>query len=170
MKKLMLTAALLFVATVASARNRDSYMMSVGGDPTIACFSSGTSIPQLRELQTRNGHDFLWVRRLGREYLIRDAAFLAAAQALFAPVRALDPEVRAIAREEAALDREGDRLEDSEDDSQAVRDRLREIHARQREVEARERDLDHRQDEIEREAETKLWRMVDDAVRSGQIK
>jgi hypothetical protein len=168
-RKVMFAAALLFVA-VASARTRDAYVMSVGGEPTIAYFSNGPSSPQLRTMQARYGHDFFWVRRDGREFVIHDAAFLAQAQALFAPMRALNPEVRAVAREEAALDREEDRLEDSEDDSQAVRDRLREIHARQREVEARERELDRRQEEMERVAEAKLWQMVDEAVRSGLAK
>jgi len=166
-KRLIFVAALLCVAAAASARTRDAYVLSAGGEPSVAFFSSGASMPQLREVQARHGRDFLWVRRDGREYVIHDAAFLAQAQALFAPMRALNPEVKAVAREEAALDREGDRLEDSEDESQAVRDRLREIHARQREIQARERELDRRQEELERVAEAKLWRMVDEAVRSG---
>jgi hypothetical protein len=155
-------------ATSAVARNRDAYILCSGGRNVSTLISSGINWPaDFKDSCSRFDGNFLWVRRDGRDYIVRDRDFLDRSTALFGPVKQLEPEQRRIAAEEAKLDEEADRLEDREDDSPAARDRLREIHRRQREVGDREREIDRREEALEREAERALWRMVDRAISSG---
>ncbi|HVQ54491.1 MAG TPA: hypothetical protein VMT25_04890 [Thermoanaerobaculia bacterium] len=98
---------------------------------------------------------------------------------------ALDEKEQELDQREDEVDR---RLDvDSDDDDDAVGPRslsdadqhelereMSEIRARQREVQAAdrdlervERDLDAREDEIEREAEAKLWALIDEAIQKG---
>ncbi len=165
MRKAAVVLALLLVASVAAAKTHDAYILCVGPFEPRAFFTTGASVPQIKAVQARRyGGDFLWVRRNGRETVIRDTAFLARAQALFAPLRALKPEQRAVAREEAALDREDDRLDELSDRGVDVRQQRRDLRLKQRNVAAREKDIDRREEEIERAAEAELWRMVDEAM------
>jgi len=48
-----------------------------------------------------------------------------------------------------------------------IRARQREVQAADRDLERIERDLDAREDEIEREAEAKLWALIDEAIQKG---
>ncbi len=166
MRKAAVVLALLLVASVAAAKTRDdAYILCVGPFEPRAFFTTGASVSQIKAVHARHyGGDFLWVRRNGRETVIRDAAFLARAQALFAPLRALAPEQRAVAREEAALDREDDRLDELSDRGVDVRQQRRDLQEKQRNVAARERDVDRREEELERAEEAELWRMVDEAM------
>lgn len=169
--KRLLALSLLFLSTSALAKTRDAYILSVGPGPGVMLLTTGISIEDAVSRRQHYGHDFLWVRRNGHDYLIRDAGFLARADELFAPQRALEPEQQAVAKEERALDHEIDRLEDASDHhDRAVRDRLREYREKIRVVEARERELDDREEALEKVAEDALWRMVDDAIRSGLAK
>jgi hypothetical protein len=166
MKKL-LAVALFFIAISAEARSKDAYILCSDGESVSALISGDINWRDTGSLCHRYGGSSLWVRRDGREYVIRDRDFLARAGALFGPIRQLGPEQRRIAAEEAKLDAEADRLSDGEDDSPAVRERLRELNRKQREVAIREREIDRREEELEREAERALWRMVDRAITSG---
>jgi hypothetical protein len=175
MKGLFLAASA--VALLATAP-RDAYVLS--GTESRATFSSA-AVSQLLATQERFGGDFLWVRRHGEEYLVRDAALLQRARSFFAPMAALAPAQQAVGREEREIDREEERLEaitdrDSdrrsrsrtgEADLREARTKLEQVHAKQREIEDRERELDAREEALEREAESKLWRLVDDAIRTG---
>ena len=170
MKRLM-ALSLLFLATSALARSGDAYILSVGPGPGVTLLTTGISIEDAVSLRKHYGHDFLWVRRSGRDYLIRDGSFLARAHELFAPLRELEPEQQAVAKEERALDHEIDRLEDAADHhDRTVRDRLREAREKERVVAERERQLDAREDALEKVAEDALWRMVDQAIRNGTAK
>jgi hypothetical protein len=172
------------VALLASAP-RDAYILS--GPESRITFSTGAAIPQLRAMTARFGGDFLWARRHGNEYVIRDAALMQRARSFFVPVSALAPAQEAVGREEAKLDREeerldaiADRVKDSEDRNRSAKDdrsresalreteaKLVEVREKQRDVSRRERELDQREEALEREAEQKLWQLVDDAIRSG---
>jgi myosin heavy subunit len=67
----------------------------------------------------------------------------------------------------AAIQKELDELRGQKD---ALRPRQRELETKDRELEAVERRLDAREEKLEAEAETKLWDMMDAAVRSGAAK
>jgi hypothetical protein len=182
MKALLLAAGA--VALLASAP-RDAYILS--GPESRITFSTGAELPQLRAMQERFDGDFLWVRRHGGTFVVRDAALLQRARSFFAPVAALAPAQEAVGREEAEIDRDEERLEaiterrsDSpaqptsakegrtgDSDLRETEAKLVEVRAKQRDVSRRERELDQREEALEREAETKLWRLVDDAIRSG---
>jgi len=106
--------------------------------------------------------------------------------------KALEEKERDLDREEEDLDRKMDQMsEDDEDDDDEVaaatpasdaelrglQRRQDDLQARQRDLEARDRDLEKiesaleaREDAIEREAEAKLWNLIDAAVRNGLAK
>jgi hypothetical protein len=75
--------------------------------------------------------------------------------------------------EEAAPPTEAERAEiekelaDLRSQEEALRPGLREMEAKNRELETVERSLDAREDKLEKEAEAKLWVLIDDAVRKG---
>ena len=164
MKRLMLIAAAL--AMLASKSSRDAYILAYEEDVT---FSGGTSISYFETLRERYPGKVLWVRRHGREFVLRDETLILRARALFAPQAALAPEQAAVAREEAQLDREEDRLDDAPKTAEKEQ-RLSEIRARQKDVARRERALDQREEEIERASERDLWVLVDGAIIAGTAK
>ena len=177
---LLITGAIVLLASAS----RDAFVLSSPGSQ-LTC-SSVADLTSFQSLQSRYGEDFLWVRRHGKSYVVRDAALLQRTHSFFAAVSALAPAHEAINREERKLDREEERLDeitdrasDSEDrrtsaksapsagELREVRGKLEEVRARQRVVNERERELDRREDILEQEAERNLWRLVDDAIRSG---
>lgn len=144
---------------------RDAYALNIFGDTRIT-ISGDTSLDSIHELNQTFSGNYLWVRRAGKEYLIRDAILLDRVRALFTPQRALGPEQAAVAREEAALDHEADDLDDEERDEK-TNTRLSEIHTRQEDISRREAELDQREEALDRQAEAALWPLVDDAIRDG---
>lgn len=165
MKKALLVLTLALIASPAMAKSRDAYSLCLGADQVTLL---NGSLEHFESLHARYGCNFLWARRDGVGYLVRDPEFLRKARDLFAPQRALKPEQKAVEREERELDREEERLEDRED--RVSRERLREIHERQRVVAERERALDRREEELERVAEDQLWEMIGQAIKSGVAK
>ena len=145
----------------------DAYVFRDGD--TQVSFTSGTSIDTIREIQEKVDGDYLWIRREGQDYLLRDAILLDRVRALFEPQRSLSPQQDAVGREQAALDREEDALDDESNDD-ATRARLAAIHSKQELVSRREAELDRREEELERQAERALWPLVDDAIRQGIAK
>jgi hypothetical protein len=69
--------------------------------------------------------------------------------------------------ERAAIDHELDELRGRQD---ALRPRQRELEAKDRELDAVERSLDARESKLEREAEAKLWKLIDASIASGVAK
>jgi len=69
--------------------------------------------------------------------------------------------------ERAELDHELEMLRSQDD---ALRPRMREIESRNRELESIDRSLDAREEKLEREAEGKLWILIDQAVKSGSAR
>jgi chromosome segregation ATPase len=178
--------------TSRASKADDTYVIS-RGDHWV---STNASLEVVRAIQRRFSGTLLWIRRGGKEYLIRDRAILDEAQSLFAPLKALEPEQAALQErqaplqsEEAALDREQEKLEREleklEDDSEvgdedmnaARRDiqvrqaelesRMRALEDQERELEAVERSLDEREEDLERRAEEELWGVIDRAIARG---
>lgn len=69
--------------------------------------------------------------------------------------------------ERADIDRELGELRNQQD---ALRPRQQELEAKNRELEAQERALDAREEKLERAAESRLWELMDAAIRSGVAK
>jgi hypothetical protein len=181
----------------SSHRSReDSYVLAVGASTTI----SNASVDEMVRLQGDGASNVLWFRRAGKAYLVEDPATLNGARELFAPLRALEPEQEELRRREQALDDQEEKLDRREEDIdrqmdaasedgnltftplavaeqerlerdlREIRSRQREIQAAARELERVERDLDAREDAIEREAESKLWTLIDAAIKKGVAK
>ncbi|MEK6373942.1 MAG: hypothetical protein AABO58_14745 [Acidobacteriota bacterium] len=165
MKRLLLIAVALTMLASSKPR-RDGYILAYEDNMT---FSGGVDFSFFKTLRERHPGKVLWVRRNGREYVVRDETLIMRARALFAPQGALAGEQVAIAREEAALDREEERLEDAAKTPENRR-RLDELRAKQAKLAEREQALDEREEELERAAERELWTLVDAAIRSGAAK
>jgi hypothetical protein len=164
-----------------SDAGRDSY--SIVANDTWMC--SNQSVPQMEAMRARFQGDYVWFRRHGKVYVVRDAARLDEARRIFDgpnPEReALEREQKTVARREAELDREQDRLEeDSEADEDgpelddAAERRLDEMRAKRSEVEgemraldAKDRELDRRADALEKAAEAKFWVLADGWIEEG---
>lgn len=176
-------------AVFVGSRAGDAYVLARGGHGT----SASVSVDEVVELQKKFSGKFLWVRRGGKKFLIRDQAVLDQAQSFFEPLRALEPERKALhikqrefEREEAALDRDLEeiyrRAEDLEDDhgeraaavcrdlkrqEEVLRPRMRRLEARQRELDGVERSLDEREEVLEKRAEERLWQLIDATLSRG---
>jgi DNA repair exonuclease SbcCD ATPase subunit len=165
-KRLLLLAVALTMLSSSKSR-RDGYILAPSGDTLT--FSGGVDMSHFETIRERYPGKVLWVRRNGREYIIRDEMLIMRVHALFAPQAALEPEQAAIGREEEALDREEERLEDAAKTAENRR-RLDEVRAKQSKLAEREQALDEREEELERAAERQLWLLVDTAIRSGVAK
>jgi phage shock protein A len=128
------------------------------------------------------GSDFMWFKKDGREYLIRDAVTLDRLDRLFEPARAYKPEAKRVKRElrplerrESELDRqidaltdrdEGPRLTTAEEDR--LRDLRRELAGVQRDLrtlEQQEEEIDRKRDALEADAERRMLPILEEAVR-----
>lgn len=166
----LLTLLFAFPICAVSNAAQDAYVLTLGDDQVAVLYTDRLPLSRVQEMRRDYGHDFLWFRRGGRAYVIRDRAFLARVEALFAPQRALEPEQRSVSREESHLDHAIDAIEDRDDGRDldaATEAHLLEMKTRMREVSHRQRELERREEELERKAERELWRMVDEAIRRG---
>jgi hypothetical protein len=177
-------------STALSSSGPDAYILSQGENS----FSTNLSLEAMGAARVRLSGDFLWIRRAGKVYLIRDDQTLNEAQALFAPLRQLDPEHEALARrqsrleaEQEALDREQEKIEqeldglaDEEENGERAsarrglerrqRDlepRLRALESKERELDQVERSIDEREDALEKKIEARLWRLIDESIERG---
>ena len=149
MKRLVLLAVAAAMLMGSSAR-RDAYIISAGDNLT---YRSASSLDEFEVMQKRITGRYMWVRRGGQEYVIRDEATIARIEGLFASVDALRPEQKTVSDEERKLDREADELSDQDHLSRAEETRLSELRDRLRAISQRERELDRKEDELERVAE-----------------
>ena len=170
-------------------RCEDAYVLTIGKD----CMSTNASLEVVQALRRRFSGDFLWSRRAGKTYLLRDSATLAQARAFFEPLRILEPDraavqrlrsplearERALDREQEDLDREADRLADAAQTGgsasnadlgrrqQALEKRLRTLQEEEEKVDALENRLDEKEEALERQAEAELWELIDASVARG---
>ena len=167
MKRLLLLT-LAAVTLMGSRRYRDDAYVISRGDNNV--YMAASSMEELQAVRKRLTGRYMWVRRDGREYVIRDENTLQHIDTFFEPVRALEPEQRAANREEERLDRLVDRLDDQDHLSRAEREQLKELRAQLRAASERENELDQKGEELEEKAERKLWVEVDAAIRAGTAK
>jgi len=160
-----------------------TYILVYGGSQTIR---SGPDVSLDVALAKRDqyGGDFLWFKKDGRGYLIRDAATLARIEAPFERARVYKPEKkrikyeqRPLERRESQLDREIDALSDRDEgprltaaEKDHLRDLRREMESVERQLrvlEQQEDEIDRKSDELEAEAEREMVPILDEAIRSG---
>ena len=131
------------------------------------------------------GSDFMWFKKDGREYLIRDAGTLARIHTLFDRAHVLKPEAKRIKYElrpledrEEQLDREIDRLTDRDDDDPALtaaeekhldslRAEMKQLRPKMHALERQEDEIDRKRDALEAEAERDMVPILDEAIRNG---
>ncbi len=117
---LSLTPSEAFARTAKEkSQSRDSYVLSRGHS-----MSANGSIEELEVLRKLYAGDFLWARRSGSAYVIRDPRLLEEAAALFDGLRALDPEQTALERRQEQLGREEERLDLEQERLEIDSDRL----------------------------------------------
>ena len=178
------------IAAAPLAAATDSYVLARGNH-----WTSAATIPEIQRLHRRYSGEFLWFRRGGKAFLIREPATLAEAFALFRPMeidrperrdlerrqREIDRKENALDREEEELDRLADRNDEEEEPKTQAESERRDLEHRQRELEARRRDvgqearklepieraLEEREEALERKVERQLWELIDRAVRRG---
>jgi len=192
---LLASAALPAAPDRSDKPTGDAYILAVGDK----WMSGQMDLDDLVKMRNRLSGDFLWFRRAGKPYRVLDASTIAKAEALFGPVRALEPEFEDLRRKERrldakenGLDREEELIEQDLEDldadeeagiavdgsarnnlesrREAIRSRMRDVEKEQRQLESVERDLDAREEALEAEAETKLWRLIDETIASGAAK
>ncbi|HVR38138.1 MAG TPA: hypothetical protein VMU84_03525 [Thermoanaerobaculia bacterium] len=165
-----IAALLLLISTAAFAENW-SYVYARGN----VMHASSVRLSSLEKMSKRFGHEFLWTRIGGREYVIRDAATLAETRDLLTPMETTGPQQEALTRRMQKLERRENELEeqieereDREDrQSPALERELREVEHQLRVLEAEEERLDAEQDAREQAAEARLKRLIERAIRSG---
>jgi DNA repair exonuclease SbcCD ATPase subunit len=154
----------------------------VPGGPNI--ISANLDLQRALTIRREHGSHFLWFKRDGHAYVIRDRETLDRIDALFADARAMDPDqerlhakMRPLEDRENDLDREADAISDDDHRTRRDEEHLRELQRELRDVESKLRDyereeerLDRRRDRLEMDAEAKMVPIVDDAIRRGIAK
>ena len=174
MRRLIL---LLLLALTASAGERFSYILSRGTNTIL----SGGSVDDILRVHKRYSGAYLWVRSVGREYIIRDAGVLAEVNRAAAGMQAMEPDRRELRRKMTPLERKQDQLEDELDDlyddmedKDVDHNRVRDLEAKLRDVERElrvyereEERIDRRHDQLEEVFDAELKRIVERAIRNG---
>ncbi|HEX8411401.1 MAG TPA: hypothetical protein VF883_21255 [Thermoanaerobaculia bacterium] len=182
-------ALLLLVALSASAADRFHFPYIYKSRGTAHMRSSG-NLQQMVNLSKRWSGDFVWLRKDGQGWLIRDAAVLASVRAAFADMHALEPRLRAAEERrhpyeqkmeavEKRMDRISDQLGDDETLTAATRrsleTRLRglevEFESIERDARGIEREaesLEQEMERLEKIAERKFERIILGAVTQGR--
>ncbi len=169
-----LIVALVVVASALAAPLNFPYVFKRGSGSIIRV---NGSLESFKRIQERWSGEYIWLKRGSREYLIRDAAVLAAAGGAYAQVDALEPAHRAaeerfqpIEQKYDALEERVDQLSDEEDPAHAdeLRTAERALHAMEPEyraaeeaVERIEEEMDRREEIAERKFEDIVLRAVD---------
>jgi len=163
-----------------------TYVLVLGDSNTLR--TSGVNLDRAIELRDQYGSQFLWVKRGGVRYLIRDRATIDQIDRLFDETQSMRPDMdrlhdrmRPVERRETELEHKidaiSDRDEDDEEISAADQARLHDLERELRDVEAKlrvfereEEALDKKMDAAEQEAERRMVPIVDEAIRKGLAK
>lgn len=168
-------------------RTADAYVLT----KNYMTFSTNVTGNDILTLNDLYGGNYLWVRRGGKEFVIRDAHAIKDANRLFSPLDEVEVERAALQltrqhleEEESALNTEKSELEvrikamDSDGKSSNARTsierQLGDLSARQIELELRTSDLELREEalatrvsSLQLQIETSLWAFVDGALANG---
>ena len=185
----MRTLFLLLVALATSMMGAEqfSYIYKRGDHTHIR---SSANIEKMVALSKRWSGEYIWLKRNGKEYLIRDAAVLAEVRNAFAELHAYEPKLRAaeerlrpverkMDRIEERMDDLSDRLGDDDDLDSATRGELeRQLREAERELEEVERTygpaereterMEREHDRLEEIAEERFEKIVFRAVDQGK--
>jgi hypothetical protein len=121
MRRLLLP--LLLLATTATAAGRFSFTYIYKSGDQAHLRSNGGDIDSLVKTSKRWTGEFVWLRRDGQEYLIRDAGVLSAVKAAFAEMHALEPRLRAAEERRHIAEHEAEQLEAEMDRLEAIAER-----------------------------------------------
>ena len=186
MRKLLLLLVVLAAST--SGAEPFSYIYKRGDHTHIR---SNGGLESMVALSKRWSGEFVWVKRGGRAYVIRDAGVLAEVRAAFADLHAYEPVLRAaeerlrpverkMERLEERMDRIGDRLGDDDGLDRATRTDLEkqlrrlelELEALERPYRSAERETDRMErehDRLETIAEKRFEKIVVRAIERGKV-
>lgn len=175
--KLLALALVVAAVAVAGKPDRFAYIYKRGNDSIMRIDGS---IEQFQRIAKRWTGEYIWVSRNGREYLIRDAAVLAAARKAFAPMEALEPQMREaearmrpIERKYETIEERLDALEDDDAPESQIREAERALRAIESELAVAERAVERIEEELERReevAEKKFEEIVLRAIDAGKAK
>lgn len=185
---MFLLAALLLTSLAAFARSSDRFTYVFAEGVPNQTRSSGR-VEDIVRIAHRYSGTYVWFRLGGREYLVQDAATLAAAKSAFAELAPLEAQAREGERRarpferrmdelEKRIDRLSDKISDEElSDSvrgsleDQMRDLEREMRLVERETESIERQnerMDQEMERVERIAERKFEEILTRAVEQGR--
>jgi len=118
------------------------------------------SIDRMVKATKKYGNEFVWLRKNGRNYVIRDARTLAEVRQAFREVEAMEPSLREVERRLKPFEREMEEIEervdalgDSLDDEEMAESTRNSIEARLRDAEEALRAVEAKANVIEREME-----------------
>ncbi len=153
----------IILAATAFAKDDFPYVFKRGSGSIIRIYGS---IESYTRYAKRFSGDYIWARRDGHQYLIRDEAVLAEAEAAFADMRALEPQMRAAEERLRPLEEKADALSDDES-----ADHEEELEALESQLEAASREVDRLEEEMDRReqrAEKKFEQIVIKAIAAGK--
>jgi hypothetical protein len=187
MRRLLLTLLLLVSTASAADRSGLSYIYKRAGQSHLR--TNGASIDSLVRISNRWSGEFVWVRRGGREYLIRDQSVLKAVAGTFSGMHALEPRLRAaeetrhpIEQRMEALEEQIDAIHDRLGDEEmpeatrrSLEERMREHERTMEKIEAEHRVAERAAEKLEKEmerleeiAEREFERLVIRAIETGK--
>lgn len=176
MRRLLLPLLLLVTTASAADRYSFSYIYKRGDQSHLR--TNGGDIDSLVRTSKRWTGEFVWLRRDGRNYLIRDAAVLAAVANAFADMHALEPRLRAaeekrrpVEAKMEVVEERLDRLSDENGDEAERRKAERAMQALEDEHRIVERAAETLEKEMERReelAERKFGQIVIRAIETGK--
>lgn len=173
--RLLALSLVLAAVAIAGTPDRFAYIYQRGNESMMRI---NGSIEQYQRIAKRWSGEYIWVSRGGRQYLIRDAAVLAAAKNAFAHMEALEPTVRAAEEKVRPIEQKAeaieDRIEEMEDDPSLeakLRQAERQLQAMEGELQAAETALERLDTELERReeiAEKNFEKIVLRAIDAGK--
>jgi bla regulator protein BlaR1 len=183
------TASLAFARPRRDADGRCDLVLYVSGESSYSdgCYYDGDG----ETLRSRYGRNFLFVRRSGQAWVIRDAAALRTAEEIFRPQVELGRKQSALGQEQSRLGREQSRLGqqqaalgreqarialdgDTADQRDLVRrqeelSRKQDELGRQQSALGRQQDaLGRQQEALSKQAEKKIDALIEEAIASGK--
>lgn len=168
-------------------RNADAYVLT----KDYVSYSTNATGDDILNLNQMFGGNYLWVRRGGKQYVIRDAHAIKDANRLFAALDEVEPERVALQQEQSQLEDEEsslntekagiesrlaalDKGDKASGASASLENQLAEIAARRSALADRTSDLEMRKEAMETrvktlqlQVETSLWSLVDRVLADG---
>lgn len=168
-------------------RNADAYVLT----KNYVSYSTNATGDDILNLNQVFGGNYLWVRRAGKEFVIRDAHAIKDANRLFAALDEMQPEQAALQEERVQLEKDEESLESEREEVEtrlqgieggdkssgarmALENQLADIAVRRSALVERASDLEMRVSAFQTrvksiglQIETSLWSLVDSALVSG---